>query len=85
LTITLDTDKRFEMRALSDCCAYAAVETFLLHTDKIENIITGVSVTDDYTTWHVLAGMDSVLDLEVGWSEGSGYYMYGFEIEVVEK
>lgn len=35
--------------------------------------------------WHIMAGMDEVLELGVEWSSGNPfYYMYGFFIEVEE-
>lgn len=82
--ITLDDGTSVQLRDTDDCCAYTQLETFLLHADKIDHIITGVGTTDEYTTWHIYADMGDVLELTVGWSSGNPfYYGYGFNIEVV--
>jgi len=82
LVITLDNGKRVKLVGSDDCCAYTELESFLLHSEKIDHMITNVEANDDYTKWHILADMASVLELTVGWSEGSGYYSYGFMIQV---
>lgn len=85
LVITLDNGKRVELREGGDCCAYTDLETFLLHPDRVDHIITGVGTTDGYTTWHIYADMGDVLELSVGWSCGNPfYYGYGFNISVKE-
>lgn len=81
--ITLDSGKKVALRDTDDCCAYTALESFLLHPDKVDHIITGVGTTDGYTTWHIYADMGDVLELQVGWSSGNPfYYAYGFNITV---
>lgn len=80
--ITLDNGTQVDMSGSSDCCAYTEMEAFLLHPDSIDHVITGVGTTDQYQTWHIYADMGDVLKLTVGWSEGSGYYGYGFSIQV---
>ncbi|MGV9546801.1 DUF7448 domain-containing protein [Streptomyces ardesiacus] len=83
--ITLDNGKRVELRGGSDCCAYTELESFLLHPERVDHIITGVGTTDGYTTWHIYADMGDVLELSVGWSCGNPfYYGYGFDISVQE-
>jgi hypothetical protein len=83
LVITLDNGKRVELQDTNDCCAGTALESFLLHPDKVDHIITGVGTTDGYNTWHIYADMGDVLKLEVGWSCGNPfYYGYGFNITV---
>ena len=82
LVLTLDNGKRVYLRDGGDCCAYTAVESFFLHPEGIDHVITNVNTEGDYSTWHILASGIPVLDIEVGWSEGSGYYSYGFNIEV---
>lgn len=82
--ITLDNGKKVFLVDTDDCCAYTELESFLLNADKIDHVITNVSTSDDYNTWHILADMEEVLKLDVGWSEGSGYYSYGFNIQVFE-
>ncbi|KUN16466.1 hypothetical protein AQJ23_45145 [Streptomyces antibioticus] len=85
LTITLDNGKRVSLVGGSDCCAYTELESFLLHADRIDHIITGVGTTDGYNTWHIYADMGDVLELSVGWSSGNPfYYAYGFHIAVEE-
>jgi hypothetical protein len=80
--ITLDNGKKVILRDTDDCCAYTELEAFLFHADQVDNIVTSVEGQDDYSKWFVLADMSKVLELTVGWSEGSGYYGYGFSIEV---
>jgi hypothetical protein len=85
LVLTLDNGKRVALRNTSDCCAYTELESFLLHPDKVDHIITGVGTTDTYSTWHIYADMGDVLELSVGWSCGNPfYYGYGFDIDVTE-
>jgi hypothetical protein len=81
--ITLDNGKKVTLADTSDCCAYTELESFLLHPDKVDHVITGVGTTDGYTTWHIYADMGDVLSLSVGWSPGNPfYYGYGFDIRV---
>ncbi len=85
LVLTLDNGKRVALRNTSDCCAYTELESFLLHPERVDHIITGVGTTDDFTTWHIYADMGDVLELSVGWSSGNPfYYGYGFDISVQE-
>jgi hypothetical protein len=85
LVITLDNGKRVELQDTDDCCAYTALESFLLNPDRVDHIITGVGTTGDFSTWHIFADMGDVLKLEVGWSCGNPfYYGYGFNISVKE-
>jgi hypothetical protein len=81
--ITLDNGKRVELLGNSDCCAYTELESFLLHPELVDHIITGVGTTDGYNTWHIYADMGDVLKLNVEWSCGNPfYYGYGFTIQV---
>lgn len=82
--ITLDNGKKVFLIDSDDCCAYTELDSFLLNANKIDHIITNVNTSDDYNTWHVLADMEEVLKLDVSWSEGSGYYSYGFSFQVFE-
>lgn len=82
LSITLDNGKIVELNDTSDCCAGTEVYKFLFNAAAVDHIITSVKVEDDYQVWHVLADMEEVLKLDVSWSEGSGYYSYGFYINV---
>lgn len=84
LLLTLDDGKRVALEGGSDCCAYTALDSFLLHPERVDHVITGVSTRGDYSEWHIYADMGDVLELSVGWSEGSGYYGYGFDIKVKE-
>lgn len=82
--ITLDNGTRVGLHNSYDCCAYTDLESFLLHADRIDHVITGVGTTDGYNTWHIFADLGDVLELSVGWSCGNPfYYGYGFEIAVV--
>ncbi len=83
VVITLDNGKSVELIGGGDCCAYTEVTDFILNTDKVDHIITGVGTTDGYTTWHIYADMGDVLKLNVAWSCGNPfYYGYGFTISV---
>lgn len=84
LVLTLDSGQRVELFEEADCCAYTALEAFLLSPELVDHVITGVATTDGYTKWHVYADLGDVLALTVGWSEGSGYYAYGFDIRVTD-
>jgi hypothetical protein len=81
--LTLDNGRRVFLVDTSDCCAYTELESFLLHADKVDHVITGIGTTGEYTKWHVYADMGDVLELTVGWSSGNPfYYGYGFDIIV---
>jgi hypothetical protein len=85
MAITLDNGKRVFLADTDDCCAYTQLETFLLHADKVDHIITGVGTTDGFTRWHIFADFGDVLELTVGWSPGNPfYYGYGFDINVID-
>lgn len=80
--ITLDDGTKVALVDDGDCCAYTTLRAFLLNVEKIDHVITAVKTTNDYTRWHILADMEAVLELTVDWSEGSGYYSYGFNVVV---
>lgn len=83
LILTLDTGAQVKLVDTDDCCAYTALQSFLLHPERVDHVITGVGTTDGFTKWHVFADMGDVLELTVGWSAGNPfYYGYGFEIAV---
>ncbi|MFD8595387.1 hypothetical protein ACFV1L_10335 [Kitasatospora sp. NPDC059646] len=85
LVITLDNGHRVELINTDDCCAYTELQSFLLHPERVDHIITGVGTTNEYGTWHIYADMGDVLELSVGWSCGNPfYYGYGFDISVKE-
>lgn len=82
--ITLDNGDQVQLFNTQDCCAYTALEGFLLHPESVNHVILGVGTTDQYTTWHIYADFGDVMALDVGWSCGNPfYYGYGFEINVV--
>jgi hypothetical protein len=84
-TITLDNGKTVKLIDTFDCCAYTDLNTFLLHPDRIDHIITGIGTTNEYSTWHIYADMGDILELNVDWSAGNPfYYAYGFTITVEE-
>lgn len=84
--ITLDNGKRVALRDTSDCCAYTYLDKFLLHPENIDHIIMGVGTTGDYSKWHIYADFGDIMEMEVGWSAGNtGYYGYGFDIEVLDE
>lgn len=83
--IILDDGRKVQLVDTNDCCAYTKLDSFLLHADRIDHVITGVGTTNGYTTWHVYADMGDVLELSVGWSSGNPFwYGYGFRITVTD-
>lgn len=81
--IQLDNESEVRLRNTDDCCAYTALEAFLLHPDRVDHVIMGVGTTDEYGTWHIYCDYGDILELTVGWSAGNPfYYGYGFDIEV---
>ena len=86
LILTLDSGEKWIIADTYDCCAYTALERFLLHPENIDHAITSVETQVGYTKWFILADMAHVLDLEVSWSCGNPfYYGYGFDIAVVKE
>lgn len=83
--LILDSGRKVFLVDTEDCCAYTELDSFLAGPDMVDHIITAVRTYDDYTTWHILADMEEVLKLDVSWSEGSGYYSYGFDIIVIDE
>lgn len=82
--ITLDNGTQVALANTDDCCAYTELESFLLHPELVDHIITGVGTTEGFEKWHIYADMGDVLELTVGWSCGNPfYYGYGFDIAVV--
>lgn len=83
MIILLDDGTEVELFDTNDCCAYTALESFLLNADKIDHAILGVGTTDEYNTWHIFADFGDVMEMKVGWSCGNPfYYGYGFDIRV---
>jgi hypothetical protein len=85
VVLTLDNGKRVGLIGVSDCCAHGSVDAFIQKLPSLDHIITDVGTTEKYTKWHILAGMEDVLELDVSWSPGNPfYYAYGVEIEVFD-
>lgn len=83
LVLTLDDGSKVEMADTDDCCAYTALDSFLLDPNSVDHVIAGVGTTEGYTTWHIYADYGDILKLEIGWSCGNPfYYGYGFDIRV---
>lgn len=83
MVILLDDGTEVELYDTNDCCAYTALESFLLNAEKIDHMILGVGTTDKYDTWHIFADFGDVMEMKVGWSCGNPfYYGYGFDIRV---
>ena len=81
--ITLDDGRKVQLVDTYDCCASTELESFLLHPERVDHVITGVGTTEGFTRWHIYADMGDVLELHVGWSAGNPfYYAYGFDIRV---
>lgn len=81
--VTLDDGTEFAIVGTSDCCAYTALESFLIDPAAVDHVITSVSTENDYQTWRIIADGRDVVKMDVSWSEGSGYYMYGFEFHTL--
>lgn len=82
MIITLDNGKRVALSDSSDCCAFTELTNFLAHPENFDHAITAVESENGYTKWHILADMRELLELDVSWSSGTGYYSYGFWIKV---
>jgi hypothetical protein len=80
--ITLDNGTLVRLRDTQDECAYTELETFLLHPERVNHVITGVATTDGFTRWHIYADAGDILELSVGWCCGDFGYGYGFDIKV---
>lgn len=82
--IKLDNGTKVYLANTDDCCAYTELNNFLLNPELVDHVIMGVSSNGDFSTWHIYADMGDVLALDVSWSSGNtGYYGFGFHIEVV--
>lgn len=84
LLLTLDDGNVVEVVGLNDCCAYGDVGAYVQKLPSLDHIITAVVARDDYQEWSIVADAGDVLDLEVAWSQGNGYYMYGLSVRVRE-
>ena len=85
VVLTLDTGQQVALVGVSDCCAFGSVDDFVQKLPTLDHIITDVGTTGVYTKWHILAGMEDVLELDVSWSPGNAfYYAYGIEIKVID-
>lgn len=82
IVLVLDNGQQVVVRGSGDCCAYTDIYNWVFDIDKVDNVITKVETDDNYETWSIMAGADKVLGMDVSWSEGTGYYMYGFTIEI---
>lgn len=81
--LTLDNGCRVRIVGNNNCCAFAEVQSFLLHPEMVDHVIMGVGTTGEYTTWHIYADLGDILELSVDWSCGNPfYYAYGFTITV---
>lgn len=87
IQFTLDDGRVVELGDTSDCCAYTVLEDFKVLADlsEVDHVITAVTTEDGYQKWHIYASGIPVVDLDVAWSEGSGYYGFGFSITVKDK
>jgi len=83
--IELDNGKKVYLANTDDCCAYTDLSNFLLNAELVDHVIMGVETEDYFSRWHIYADMGDVLALDVSWSSGNtGYYGFGFHIEVVD-
>lgn len=84
--IEMKSGRIVELESYGDCCAGASIEEIkrLVNNPNSENVITRVEATEEGTRWHIYAGLDEVMGIEVSAYEGSGYYGYGFYVNVKE-
>lgn len=83
LRLTLDDATVVTLITREDCCAYTDITNIVSRIDEVDHIITNVTADGDFEKWHILADMESVLELDVSWSCGNPfYYAYGFEISI---
>lgn len=86
-SLTMSDGSIVEIEGYGDCCAGAWI-TFDALIDT-EHAITDVQVDPDSNfideIWTIYASGIPVGSATVSWSEGSGYYGYGFEIRVKRK
>lgn len=81
--LTLDNGETVSMIEVNDCCAYTDLEEIIEHLPSVEHAVTGITTSEGYTRWHILADLGEIMELRVGWSCGNPfYYGYGFEIAV---
>lgn len=83
-SFVLDNGKVVKLISANDCCAGTDLVGIMEKLPTMDHVITAVKTNGLYTEWHIMAGMNEVLELAVDWSAGNGYYMYGFIIEVEE-
>lgn len=79
---TLDNGKVVYLHSTDDCCAGTDLAGVMEKLPTMDHVITAVKPNGLYTEWHIMAGLNEVLELAVDWSAGNGYYMYGFHVEV---
>ena len=95
----LDNGRKFVLKSVGKCCAYAEIEKLSVHTKMISNVITDVRVMKrksevKYETalrWFFLTDMsetvraeNKAMAVDVVASAGTGCYTFGFDVEVVE-
>jgi len=84
LVLTLDDGRKVGLVEHSECCAYSQVRKVIINLPTMDHVITNVTQQDGHMMWHIMAGMDDVLDVNLDWDEGSGYYTYGLRVVVQE-
>jgi hypothetical protein len=84
LQLVLDNGKVVTLQENAECCAYTTINGWRVDESAPDNVITNVTVNDGYSEWFILSEAAEVMRIDVDWSEGSGYYMYGFSIKVEE-
>lgn len=83
LRLTLDNGREVDLIPTDDCCAHTDLEQVIEHLPCVDHIITAVTSSEGYESWHILADAGEVLELLVSWSAGNPfYYSYGFDIQV---
>lgn len=90
-TLVLGNGQKYRMMGYGECSAYADIDVTKFH--KNNNIITDVihdsTVEDDdswgTTTIHLLSNSEPIADIRLSWNEGTGYYTFGIDLEVIKE
>jgi hypothetical protein len=79
--LTLDNGNAVSVKHRGDCCAFSEINKVTQMIDNlVDHVITSVSVEGDHERWFILSDAGPVLGMDIAWSEGSGCYIYAFDI-----
>lgn len=90
--ITLSNGTTVRLTGSSDCCAWGSVDVLAASLVDTDHVITSVKEKDttdpnerytDQASWFIMADHQKVLQIDGEWDPSSGYYFYGFYVDVV--